>query len=181
MLVFGSHCPEICDHFRQPAEYSGATWLHVYMIPVIFNHYTLSPVSLHTLHLIAPPSTGNCYNEQQNNRLNPCWFMLCFERHGRYNNLMEWFTWNPFDWKILGLLLRSNIRYLHCSPTALSSIFPCYYVYILYEDLILRLNVLWSIIIIEIWKRFFVFFIFFVVVLFYLHFFEQNLWVYFFY
>lgn len=62
---------------------------------LLFSIITLSPVSFAypTPRPVAPPSTGNCYNEQRNNRLNPCWFHALFrEAQPRYNSLTEWFT-----------------------------------------------------------------------------------------
>lgn len=114
MLVFEliwSHCPEICDHFRQPSQSTPV--LHdcmfiydsCYFQSLPFRRFPCVP------HPVAPPSTGNCYNEQRNNRFNSCWFHTLFrEAQLQYNSLVECDSLNLFNWKIFSFrYIRSSI------------------------------------------------------------------------
>lgn len=105
MLVFGSHCPEICDNFRQPAEYPGVAWLHVYLIPVIFNHYSLteSPCILH----LVVSQHQQVIIIMNSKIIGLIRLVHALFREARPNNsLTEWFT-KPVRLKIISLLYHS--------------------------------------------------------------------------
>lgn len=92
MLVFDwddRRWSETCDHSWQPRSTADAAWLHVYVIPVIFNHYSpfLNP------HITAPRTTqsrGNARNQGNNNGFRRCLcLLLCSTKHASllYNRL----------------------------------------------------------------------------------------------
>lgn len=129
MLVFEpiwSHCPEICDHFRQPSQNSPALHDCTFIWFLLFSIITLSPVSSRTPPRYPPPSTGNCYNEQQNNRLNPCWFHALFREAqpntiARQNDSLNLFNWKIFSFRCIR---PSIIHYLQ----KLFAAFPYFFV-----------------------------------------------------
>lgn len=123
MLVFGPHCPEICDHFRQPVEYPGAVWLHVYVIPVIFNHYSLAGFPAY---LTSSSRHQRVIVIMNSKIIDLIHVGSCFVSRGTADTI----AWrndslNLFDWKIRGLLLCSNVRCLGCPRLRCSFILSC--------------------------------------------------------
>lgn len=90
----------ISDNPSSYPMYHGAAWLLRLCDSCYFQSLlsSLVPCALQTQPHLAP-STGNCYNEQQNNRLNPRWFHALFrETHDPIHNSsdVKWFAKSIF-------------------------------------------------------------------------------------
>jgi len=95
MLVFEpswSHCPEICDHFRQSFQSIPAQRDCTFIWFLLFSIITLSPVSFAYSTLLPRHQQVIVIMNSEIIGLIRVGFMLCFERRSRYNSLTEWFT-----------------------------------------------------------------------------------------
>jgi len=130
MLVFGpswSHCPEICDHFRQPSQSIPAQRDCTFIWFLLFSIITLSPVSFAYSTLLPRHQQVIVIMNSEIIGLIRVGFMLCFERRSRYNSLTEWFT-KCIQLKNILVLLVSH-TYLQLSPELLFTAFP-YFLFI---------------------------------------------------
>lgn len=117
MLVFEpswSHCPEICDHFRQPFQNIPAQRDCTFIWFLLFSIITLSPVSFAYSTLLPRHQQVIVIMNSEIIGLIRVGFMLCFERRSRYNSLTEWFT-KCIQLKNILVLLHSH-THLQLSP-----------------------------------------------------------------
>lgn len=139
MLVFEpiwSHCPEICDHFRQSFQSAPAQHDCTFMWFLLFSIITLSPVSLaHPTSLSRHQQVIVIMNSEITGLIR-VGFMLRFERRSQYNSLTEWFT-KSIRLKNILVSLHSSIHYLSRNYSLLSLIF---FSYLLLSILVLYFN-----------------------------------------
>jgi len=113
MLVFESswsHCPEICDHFRQPSQSILALHDCTFMWFLLFSIITLSPVSFAYPTPLPRHQQVIVIMNSEIIGLIRVGFMLCFERRSQYNSLTEWFT-KSIQVKNILVWLHSSVHY----------------------------------------------------------------------
>lgn len=107
-----------------PRACPDAAWLHVYMIPVIFNHYSFAGF-LRVPHPPAPLPRHQQVIVIMNSEiigLIRVGFMLCFERHSPDTIAWQSDSLNLFNWKISPFWLHSSVHY----PQKLFAAFPAF-------------------------------------------------------
>lgn len=132
----------ISDNPSSYPMYHGAAWLLRLCDSCYFQSLlsSLVPCALQTQPHLAP-STGNCYNEQQNNRLNPRWFHALFrERHGPIHNSsdVKWFAKSIFTHTHKFF---SACYYVQTVPTQIiRGAFSCTYIYLFLRLILLKIG-----------------------------------------